>query len=214
LTFGDVTLIPGERLVLKDREPVRLTPKAFDLLVVLATNPNRLITKEQLIQVVWGDTAVEESNLSYHVFAIRKALGAERQIARGPEPGPARSTVHQDSIAPSVASRDASRRYRFARPWAIAGLACVRAAAWILARAWRPSDANAEPLRASPLTSIAGVVRAPSLSPDGNYVVFSWTGDRRDNSDLYVQHIGSGEPLRLTTDRATDYSPTRTSSLG
>ena len=247
LTFGDVTLIPGERLVFKASEPVRLTPKAFDLLVVLATNSNRLITKEQLIQAVWGDTAVEESNLSYHVFAIRKALGdtaenghlietvpksgyrftaivqwvdgatadapgaagngAQRQPARGPEPGPAKPTVHQDSIAPSVASLDASRWYRFARSWAIIGLACVLAAVWIMTRTWRRIDANAEPLRASPLTSIAGVVRAPSLSPDGNYVVFSWTGDTRGNPDLYVQHIGSGEPLRLTTDPDTDYSP-------
>lgn len=52
-----------------------MTPKAFDLLLVLAENPGRLLTKEQLLQAIWSDTAVEESNLSYHVFAIRKALG-------------------------------------------------------------------------------------------------------------------------------------------
>ena len=52
-----------------------MTPKAFDLLLVLAENPGRLLTKEQLMQAIWSDTAVEESNLSYHVFAIRKALG-------------------------------------------------------------------------------------------------------------------------------------------
>ena len=75
LQFGDATLIPGEHQLLKDGQPVLLTPKAFDLLVVLARNPGRLLTKEQLMQAVWGDTAVEDSNLSYHVFAIRKALG-------------------------------------------------------------------------------------------------------------------------------------------
>jgi DNA-binding winged helix-turn-helix (wHTH) protein len=149
LTFGDVTLIPDERLVFKAGEEVRLTPKAFDLLVVLAANPNRLITKEQLIQAVWGETAVEESNLSYHVFTIRKALAdtaqnghliqtvpkrgyrftavvkrvdgvtanasgegpkrAEPQLASGPDPGPATSTVQEDSIAPSLGSHEASR---------------------------------------------------------------------------------------------------------
>jgi DNA-binding winged helix-turn-helix (wHTH) protein/Tol biopolymer transport system component len=75
IRFGSVTLIPDERLVLKDGRPVPLTPKAFDLLAVLAANPGRLLTKEQLMQAVWPDTTVEESNLSYHVFAIRKALG-------------------------------------------------------------------------------------------------------------------------------------------
>ena len=75
LHFGDVTLVPDERLVLRNGEPVPMTPKAFDLLLVLAENPGRLLTKEQLMQAIWSDTAVEESNLSYHVFAIRKALG-------------------------------------------------------------------------------------------------------------------------------------------
>ena len=73
--FGTVTLIPDERLVMKDGHPVPLTPKAFDLLVFLTANPGRLLTKEQLMQAVWPDATVEESNLAYHVFAIRKALG-------------------------------------------------------------------------------------------------------------------------------------------
>ena len=70
-----MTLIPDERLVLKDGRPVPFTPKAFDLLAVLAANPGRLLTKEHLMQAVWPDSTVEESNLAYHVFAIRKALG-------------------------------------------------------------------------------------------------------------------------------------------
>jgi Tol biopolymer transport system component/DNA-binding winged helix-turn-helix (wHTH) protein len=75
LRFGAVTLIPDERLVLKDGHAVPLTPKAFDLLAVLAANPGRLLTKDHLMQAIWPDTVVEESNLAYHVFAIRKALG-------------------------------------------------------------------------------------------------------------------------------------------
>jgi len=71
--FGTVTLIPDERLVLKDGRPVPFTPKAFDLLAELAMNPGRLLTKEQLMQAVWPDTTVEESNLTYHVFAMYRA---------------------------------------------------------------------------------------------------------------------------------------------
>ena len=75
LQFGPVTLVPDERVLLKDGQPVALTPKAFDLLVFLATNPGRLLTKDEILQGVWPDAVVEESNLAYHVFAIRKALG-------------------------------------------------------------------------------------------------------------------------------------------
>jgi DNA-binding winged helix-turn-helix (wHTH) protein len=77
--------------LLKDGHPVPLSPKAFDLLVVLTANPGRLLTKEQLMQAVWPDTTVEESNLAYHVFAIRKALGesadADRFIETVPKSG-------------------------------------------------------------------------------------------------------------------------------
>ena len=47
LQFGPVTLVPDERVLLKDGQPVALTPKAFDLLVFLATNPGRLLTKDE-----------------------------------------------------------------------------------------------------------------------------------------------------------------------
>jgi Tol biopolymer transport system component len=42
-------------------------------------------------------------------------------------------------------------------------------------------------MRALPLTSLAGVVSSPSMSPDGTYVVFTWNGATEDNQDLYVQ---------------------------
>jgi Tol biopolymer transport system component len=78
---------------------------------------------------------------------------------------------------------------------------------WFFAGSLRRPLPVAAPPRAIPLTTLSGVVRSPSLSPDGSYVVFSWTGDTRDNPDLYIQQVGSGGPLRLTTDPANDYSP-------
>jgi Tol biopolymer transport system component len=51
------------------------------------------------------------------------------------------------------------------------------------------------------------VQRYPSFSPGGNHVAFTWTGPGQDNQDVYVQQIGSGSPLRLTTDPAIDYNP-------
>jgi Tol biopolymer transport system component len=51
------------------------------------------------------------------------------------------------------------------------------------------------------------VSRYPSLSPDGERVAFTWTEPNQDNPDVYVQQIGVGSPLRLTTDPAKDYNP-------
>lgn len=63
------------------------------------------------------------------------------------------------------------------------------------------------PLNAVPLTTLSGIERAPSLSPDGNYVAFSWTEPKEGNQNVYVQMIGSGSPLALTKDPRDDYNP-------
>src|SRR5215211_3411125 len=75
LQFGDFILDVSERNLLRDGRPVPLTPKAFDLLAALAARPGRLMTKDELLKEVWPDSFVEESNLAYHVFALRRALG-------------------------------------------------------------------------------------------------------------------------------------------
>ena len=75
--------------------------------------------------------------------------------------------------------------------------------------AWQPwqRPQSSEVLRPVSLTTLPGVERYPSLSPDGSQVVFTWTGDRQNNQDIYVQMIGQRSTLRLTTDPRNDYNP-------
>ena len=80
--FGPVRLIPAERLVLKDGRPVPLTPKAFDLLAFMAAHPGRLLTKDELMQAVWPDAIVEESNLcTTSLPSERRSVKARRPSA-------------------------------------------------------------------------------------------------------------------------------------
>jgi len=73
--FGQFVLDPGRRTLSRADSPVSLTPKAFDVLLFLAKNPHRLITKDELLQAVWGDRFVEEGNLKQYISHLRKALG-------------------------------------------------------------------------------------------------------------------------------------------
>ena len=73
--FGPFRLIPEERQLLRDNQPVPLTPKCFDLLVVLVENTGHLIEKDQLLKRIWPDSFVEEANLSVNMSALRRALG-------------------------------------------------------------------------------------------------------------------------------------------
>jgi DNA-binding winged helix-turn-helix (wHTH) protein/TolB-like protein/lipoprotein NlpI len=72
--FGGFVLVPNERLLLHAGEPIPLTPKAFDLLVVLVRRSGHLVTKDELFAEVWPNTFVQETNLSVNMSAVRKAL--------------------------------------------------------------------------------------------------------------------------------------------
>jgi TolB-like protein/DNA-binding winged helix-turn-helix (wHTH) protein/Tfp pilus assembly protein PilF len=81
-SFGQFVLDPRKRTLLRADTPISLTPKAFDVLTFLAQNPNRLVTKEELLQAVWGDTFVEEGNLTQYISHLRKALGDNAEDSR------------------------------------------------------------------------------------------------------------------------------------
>ncbi len=73
--FGSFRLDPAKRLLLRGRKPVSLMPKAFDMLLVLVENHDRMVGKEELMKILWPDRFVEEANLAQNVAVLRKALG-------------------------------------------------------------------------------------------------------------------------------------------
>jgi TolB-like protein/DNA-binding winged helix-turn-helix (wHTH) protein/Flp pilus assembly protein TadD len=75
LDFGPYRLDTRARVLLQAGTIVPLTPKVLDTLVVLVESAGRLISKDELLQSVWPDTFVEESNLAQNISVLRKALG-------------------------------------------------------------------------------------------------------------------------------------------
>jgi predicted ATPase/DNA-binding winged helix-turn-helix (wHTH) protein len=75
--FDRFELLPAERRLLADGEPVELGARALDLLCVLVANAGRLVSKEELLDAVWAEVVVEEANLHVQVSALRKVLGRE-----------------------------------------------------------------------------------------------------------------------------------------
>ncbi len=79
LEFGLFRIDPEQRLLLRDQQPIPLSPKAFDLLLILAQHSGQVVLKDELMSLLWPDTFVEESNLGQHIFQLRKALGESAQ---------------------------------------------------------------------------------------------------------------------------------------
>src|SRR6476659_10055215 len=75
--FGPFRLDAAERLLLRDGDPVPLTPKVFHTLEALVRRSGRLVEKDELLREIWPDSFVEEANLSMNVSAVRRALGEE-----------------------------------------------------------------------------------------------------------------------------------------
>jgi DNA-binding winged helix-turn-helix (wHTH) protein len=75
LSFGPFNLLVGERLLTKGGTPVELGARALDLLIVLVSTPNEVVSKRDLMARVWPDVRVEEGSLRFHMAGLRKALG-------------------------------------------------------------------------------------------------------------------------------------------
>ena len=73
--FGRFRVDAGKRLLFVKDELVALTPKAFDTLLALVENWGTVLSKEELMSLVWADQFVEENNLAQHIHLIRKSLG-------------------------------------------------------------------------------------------------------------------------------------------
>jgi Tol biopolymer transport system component/DNA-binding winged helix-turn-helix (wHTH) protein len=73
--FDEFCLDTNERSLSYANTAVSLTPKAYQTLLVLLENRNKIVEKEFLLNEVWADTFVEETTLSQNILTLRKALG-------------------------------------------------------------------------------------------------------------------------------------------
>ena len=186
--FGSFRLDSAERLLLRAGQPMSLTPKAFDLLVYLVERHGRLVTKQELLSAVWPDTFVEETNLTYTVSALRKALGdgqdGEQLIQTVPTRGyrfVAPITREENSSISSSSETPARSRPALVRRIGIAALAVAVIA--ILAALVRDSREATDPLAHHrftiplPDSAVDGIspeerIPVAQISPDGRRVAF------------------------------------------
>ena len=138
--FGNFTLDLNSGFLRRGDEQVSLRPKAFDALVFLIERHGRLVTKAELIEALWPDTAVTDNSLAHCLLEIRRAVGDESQqiirtVARrgyvfaapigtsvlGFEAGPAEAR-QEPAVLPISTSRTPASRLDGLR----SGLDCVR----------------------------------------------------------------------------------------
>jgi DNA-binding winged helix-turn-helix (wHTH) protein/TolB-like protein/tetratricopeptide (TPR) repeat protein len=119
--FDRCEVRPAERQLLVDGQPVPIGARAFDLLLALIERRDRVVSKNELLDVVWPGLVVEENNLQVQVGALRKVLGqdaiatvpgrgyritlqpSEDKVSASPPPAAANSSVPSNLESPPLA---------------------------------------------------------------------------------------------------------------
>jgi serine/threonine protein kinase/tetratricopeptide (TPR) repeat protein len=80
--FGPFRLDAVKNLLFRDGQPISLSPKVFETLLVLVQHSEQVVSKDELMKVLWPDSFVEEANLTQNISLLRKALGESPQDHR------------------------------------------------------------------------------------------------------------------------------------
>jgi Tol biopolymer transport system component/DNA-binding winged helix-turn-helix (wHTH) protein len=196
--FGPFQLDARERVLLCDRQPVPLPPKAFDTLLLLVRNHGRTLDKDEMMRQLWPDTFVEEVNLAQHVSLLRKTLGENRDEPRYIETVPRRGyrfiadvrAVDDVSQAP-VSVKPPTRR---SLAGAIAGTALV--AGFVIGRFFAIAPGPAKQLQFTPLLADATLKLFPAWSPNGKTLAYA--GEVKGKLQIFTRTLDSSTSTQIT----------------
>lgn len=192
--FGSYRLDAGLRRLERDGQPVRLAPKAFDILVILIERRDRVVEKGELMRLVWPASFVEEANLSQTIFVLRKTLGAQSDGRPFIETAPRHGyrfagAVHEWSPPAAVSVPDAPPRRRFR--WAAAAGAMVGAlAAFALFHFWQNHPAGRDRPTDRPVVIAVLPFENQTDGPEQEYFSEGFTEET-------VTHLSRVNPARL-----------------
>jgi Tol biopolymer transport system component/DNA-binding winged helix-turn-helix (wHTH) protein len=204
--FGPFRLEPAERKLLRGSEVVALTPKVFDMLVMLVRNNGHLLEKDELIRALWPDSFVEEGNLSNNIFVLRKALGTDHEyietvprrgyrfvgaVLQLPHAGPAQLQEAPPG-RPELARFHIPKQLQLFVGVALAVLIAVFSLL-LLHRSQQVSEPTI-----LPAISLPGDQSMPALSADGSRLAFVWNPPQRNESGIFIAALGTQGLVRIT----------------
>jgi len=213
--FGPYTLNAREGILLRDGQRVPLQPKVFETLLILVKRHGHFVNKDELMQLIWPDTFVEEINLAKNISILRKTLANGDDSLEFIETLPKRGyrfvlpvqiidepeeAIKRVNAAPlrQPESVPSAKRWNYRLPAVGASLLLV--AGLLAAYGWRrgqkptgPSNAVSN-LRISRLTTSSQVFEA-AISPDGQWLTYV-LGESGHQS-LRLKHIATERDIQL-----------------
>ena len=205
--FDGFSVLSERRLLVGEGRTIPLTSKAFDTLLVLIENRDRVVTKDELLRSVWPDVEVEEGNLTQQIFLLRKALGESAQQSRYIVTVPGHGyrftapvkPMSADLVPTGIANGGAASSRAAGMPGSrfigtglvLFGIVAISAIA--LGSIWMVRDKPGPPLnwtnaRITKVTE-SGKATDVAISPDGRYVAY--VENDGDEYSLWVKQVAT-----------------------
>jgi Tol biopolymer transport system component/DNA-binding winged helix-turn-helix (wHTH) protein len=212
--FGEFTVDSDQRVLLRNDSPVPLAPKVFETLLVLVGNSGRIVEKEELMSRLWPETFVEESNLTFNIKQLRKALGDNarqprfietvarrgyRFIAEVTENCPAPLAVQTESGRASSTASAASpkRSYLTVATLAFLLVGSIAIAMWFMQGIYATSAPSvpilSRPFKAAKFASTGN--QHAVLTPDGKYVAY--TSETGGKHSVWLRELETSENIQI-----------------
>jgi DNA-binding winged helix-turn-helix (wHTH) protein/dipeptidyl aminopeptidase/acylaminoacyl peptidase len=211
--FGNFRLDTKEKILFRDNQPIALRPKVFETLLVFVEHAGRLLEKDEVMQTIWKDQFVEESNLTFNIKMLRRVLNDDahqpRFIETVPRRGyrfiaevkagfnhiPIRTETSQTALKPN---RSWKRRSIWIAAFALLLLTFV-ALVVRFARSNRTSLTSSAPILSKPfksekLINLGTDVRA-AISPDGKYVAY--TNETGGKESIWLRQLATAENIQI-----------------
>lgn len=209
--FGPYAVDREAKVILHGGEPLRLTRKVVETLLVLAENSGRVVTKEELMSSIWPGRMVDEANLKQNIAVIRRTLAIGPGSPGHIETYPGRGyrmvgPVEVASDEPQPA-RPGARAARQRSPLLPAGAALAAVALGLVGWSLFRKDAPQAQFRVAPVTRLAGKEFQPAVTRDGRKVAFVWVKGGSDQSGVWIQTAGSANPMAATSHAGRYTSP-------
>jgi len=207
--FGEFCLKTQEKILLRGGKPVSLTPKALQLLFILVENHGQIVEKEKLMQAVWSDSFVEESNLTFTVSILRKVLNDDKKTSRYIETVPKRGYRFIAEVA-EISATDALKIQPTKKNFApkskqslVVFAVCILLGSVVFAASWyafNVKTASELPILNTPFAlekiSGSGKVYSTAISPDGKTAVYS--NEIGGKQSLWIKNFDSnGENVQI-----------------
>ncbi len=211
LQIADWQVLPDRLLVRRGNEKHALEPRLMEVLVQLALRPGVVISRQDLLDEVWGETVVQEEALTQAVSQIRRILGDDPRQPTLIETVPKRGYRLLATVTPlppnTETAAEGSRRF----PLRAAAFLAVLGVGLVLGLAFWPSspptDPQAEFWDARPLTSLPGDEGQGALSPAGTHVAFTRRAPESAAYKLHLKRLDSEDLIPLTDEPGNEFHP-------